>query len=239
MSVYNLHNHTPFSDGAYSIDEICEAHLALAPFQCAGIGISDHLFATPSSRPITGERDFDRLFSEETRRYVEQVHEARGRWSGRLEILCGAEVNWPMNKGMLESVRRSLEGVDYVLFEFVDWAGLTQLANQARKFPCPVGLAHTQVGSSYPNTSFDQVVRTLANARIFYEVSSKFLPLSERDPWYRLLPNHRVSISVGTDTHDDLNVIRTLPTLADFVQARGLGDRLLQLTPASVSPTAG
>src|SRR5262249_18401699 len=97
--VFNLHNHTPFSDGAYTIDEVCEAHLELRGFAVEGIGISDHLFCTPSSREVRGERDFHKLFAEETRHYVKAVNEARARWANKLQIFCGVEINWPLNKG--------------------------------------------------------------------------------------------------------------------------------------------
>ncbi|MBN2447241.1 MAG: hypothetical protein JXO22_10970 [Phycisphaerae bacterium] len=224
--VYNLHNHTPFSDGAYTIDELCEAHLDLGT-PVTGIGISDHLFCTPSSREVKSERDYGRIFGGEKRDYVAEVREARQRWSGKLEILCGAEVNWPLNKPMLSALTGMLDGIDYLLFEFVDWAGLTTLANQARRFPCPIGLAHTEVGVQFPNTSMDQVVRTLANARIFYEISSKFLPLSPNDPWFKTVPNHRVRVTLGTDTHDDLEVLKTLPTLAEYAEQVGLGEKIL------------
>ena len=65
--VLSLHNHTPFSDGAYTIDELCEAHLARKDVKVVGIGIADHLFCTPSSREVRSERDFERLFGLDLR----------------------------------------------------------------------------------------------------------------------------------------------------------------------------
>jgi len=224
--IYNLHNHTPFSDGAYTIDEVAEAHVSHEELDIAGIGICDHLFCTPSSREPSDARDFERIFAGETRRYVEAVHEARDRWAGKLDIVCGCEINWPMNKAYFDVIRKMLDGIDYVLFEYLDWAALTQLANQARHWPCPVGLAHADVTVQFPNTSADQVVRTLANARIFYEINSKFLPLHENDKWFNLLPNHRVSITLGTDTHDDLSCIDDLKTMHAYAVARGLEQKL-------------
>ncbi len=224
--MYNLHNHTPFSDGAYTIDEIIEAHLREPTLSMAGIGISDHLFCTPSSREVTSEKEFDRIFARETRDYVRAVHEARQRWADKVQVFCGAEINWPMNKNMLGSVRALLDGLDYLLFEYVDWAGLTTLANQARRWPCPVGLAHAAVHVSFPTTSMDQVVRTLANARIFYELSAKFFPLEEHDRWFHILPAHRVQVAIGTDTHDDLSVLKQLPRMHEYVERHGLTAKL-------------
>lgn len=239
--IYSLHNHTPFSDGAYTVDEICEAHLdckALRGYELLGVGIADHIFCTPSSREVHNEKEFERLFARETRAYVQMVSEARQRWSGRLPIFCGAEVNWPLNKGLLDCVKNMLDGIDYVLFEYVDWAGLTQLANQARRFPCPVILAHTDVSVQFPNTSMDQVVRTIANARIVYELNSKLMPLASQDQWFKVVPNHRVQIAMGTDTHDDLRVLADLPQLYEYALKHGLSEKLFVPTvraPAAVT----
>ncbi len=227
--IYNLHNHTPFSDGAYMIDEIVEAHLesdALQGYEIGGIGISDHLFVTPSSREVRNEREFERLFGKEARSYVEEVQQARQRWAGKVQIFCGAEINWPLNKGNLDIIRRLMDGLDYVMFEFLDWAGLTQLANQARRWPCPVVLSHTDVTAQFPNTSMDQVVRTLANARIIFELSTKHIPLRNHDRWFRIVPNHRVQVAIGTDTHDELSVINELPRLHEYALECGLGEKL-------------
>jgi histidinol phosphatase-like PHP family hydrolase len=227
--IYNLHNHTPFSDGAYTMDELCEAHLACDTVEFDGVGISDHLFCTPSSREIRNERDFERTFAAETREYVEAVHAVRRRWADRLRVFCGCEINWPLNKHHLNSVRTLLNGIDYVLFEFVDWAGLTQLANQARRWPCPVGVSHTDVARQFPTTSMDQVVRTMANARIFYEINTGMLPLGNQERWFSILPNHRVAISLGTDTHDDLGCIRHVAELVRYAEQKGLDEKYLQL----------
>lgn len=239
-SVYNLHNHTPFSHGAYTIDELCAAHHACEDVEFAGIGITDHLFCTPSSREIRSEREFDRVFARETRNYIDAVHQARRRWAGKLQVFCGCEINWPLNKDKLDLIRTRLNGIDYVLFEFIDWAGLTQLANQARRWPCPIGLAHTDVRRQFPTTSMDQVVRTLANARIFYEVNVAFLPLDQHAQWLSILPNHRVAVSIGTDTHDDLSCIAQVRDVADYLDSVGLGEKYVRPQPrdAAAAPSS-
>ncbi|MFO0836995.1 MAG: hypothetical protein U1D55_00590 [Phycisphaerae bacterium] len=236
-SVFSLHNHTPFSDGAYSIDEVVEAHLDVPGVRVEGVGISDHLFCTPSSRLIHSERDFDRVFAAEARRYVAAVHDARRRWQGRMRIFCGAEISWPLNKGHIGRIRESMAGLDYVLFENLDWAGLTTLANQARRWPCSVGLAHTAVEEQFPSTSMDQVVRTMANTRLFYELNVKLLPLERHERWLSILPQHRVMVSLGVDVHDDLSCIQQLPILYSFVEKHGLAGKMVVPQPRVVTPT--
>jgi hypothetical protein len=207
---------------------LCEAHLACKTVEFDAIGITDNLFCTPSSREIQSERDFERTFAREARDYIEGVHAARQRWAGKLHVFCGCEVNWPLNKPHLGIIRNYLNGIDYVLFEYVDWAGLTQLANQARRWPCPVGLARTDVTQHFPNTSMDQVVRTMANARIFYEANTGLLPMSNHESWFNILPNHRVQVAIGTDTHDDLGCIDQVAEIVEYVDQKGLSEKYLQ-----------
>lgn len=235
QAFYNLHNHTPFSDGAYTVDEIIEAHLRCETLRFDGVGISDNLFCTPSSRDIQHGRDFERTFARETRDYIDAVHAARRRWADKIQVFCGCEINWPLNKNHLDLIRNMLNGIDYVLFEFPDWAGLTQLANQARRWPVPVGLSHTDVTVQFPNTSMDQVVRTMANARIFYEANTSMLPLSNHDRWFSILPNHRVLVAFGADTHDDLDSIDLLAEVVEYVNRKGLCGKYLMPKPREVS----
>ncbi len=237
-SVANLHNHTPFSDGAYSIDELCEAHLSLPDVSVTAVGICDHLFCTPASRPVASEKEFERLFAAETRRYVATVAEARRRWEGRVQVLCGAEVYWPLNRPHVNTMRALLSGFDYVLVECLDWAGLTMLANQSRRWPCPIGLAHTDVESQFKNTSMDQVVRTISNARIFYEVNSKLMPLGRQRPWYQTLTRHRVNLTLGSDTHDELARLSDLREMHGFLADAGLDSRLFLPQPHQREPAA-
>ncbi|MCA9244941.1 MAG: hypothetical protein KDA32_13365 [Phycisphaerales bacterium] len=229
-SVYNLHNHTPFSDGAYTVDELVEAHLDLH-LDIDGIGMSDTLFRTPSSREVSNERDFERVFAGETSAYLAETRAAAERHAGSIRVFCGCEISWPLNKNMLEPMRRMVSGFDYVLFENVDWNGLTTLASQSRRWPCPIGLSHTAVNVHFPNTSQDQVVRTMANARIFYEVNSIHVPLLESDRWFNVLPQHRVMVAIGTDTHDDLHCLSEIAPMLEFVRRKGLTDRMLEPRP--------
>ena len=70
----------------------------------------------------------------------------------------------------------------------------------------------------------------MANARLFYEVNATFLPLRDSDPWYNLLPRHRVPVALGCDTHDDLQCIGDIKPLHEFVTRCGLHERLLDPT---------
>ncbi len=239
-SVVNLHNHTPFSDGALSIDELCEAHLKLPGVKVEAIGICDTLFCTPTSRPIENERQFQQLFRSEAREYVNMVQQARRHWQGRIHLFCGCEIHWNFNKTMLGSVRQILAEleIDYVMFSGLDWAGLTQLANQARTLQRPVGLARTDVGSAFPNTPMEQVVRTMANARIFWELTPDQFAQRLCDPWCNVLQGHKVRVAVGTDTHDDDSCLKSLKGMYDYLDAKKLTDKIFIPEPRRVMAEA-
>jgi hypothetical protein len=235
--LFNLHNHTPFSDGAYSIDELCEAHLAL-DCPVGGIGIADHLFATPSSHEIKSERAFERIFAKETRDYVALVRAAQERWDAKLPIFLGGEINWALNRPYVSQMLNLIGDLDYVMVENLDWAGLTMLANQSKRFPCPVILSHVNVRTDFPNTSLDQVVRTMANARLIYELNPKLMPFENDRAWYKILPQHRVRVAIGLDTHDDLRVLNKLPEIGAFVEDVGLSDKLFIPTTRDLEAAA-
>lgn len=240
MNIANLHNHTPFSDGALVLDEVVAAHLALKDVKVGAVGICDTLFCTPTSREVTSERHYQQMFRSEAREYVAMVQEGRRHWGGKVQVLCGAEIHWGLNKGMINPLRELLAEleIDYVLFSFLDWAGLTQLANQARRFPCPVGLARIDVAEAFPNTSMDQVVRTLVNARIFWEFTSDMFVRGACDPWFNVLSMHRLRIGLGTDTHDDVDCLRHLGGMVDFLNRRSLMDKVLSPEPRTLTPAA-
>ena len=54
-----------------------------------------------------------------------------------------------------------------------------------------------------------------------------------------LLPQHRVRVSFGTDTHDDLRVLRDLKAMAAFVVQAGLSEKVFvpawQQTPTAAT----
>lgn len=238
--VCNLHNHTPFSDGALTIDELVLAHLDLKDVSVAGVGICDTLFCTPTSREVCNDRQYQQMFRSEAREYVAMIQEGRRQWSGKMHVLCGAEIHWGLNKAMLAPLRDLLAEleIDYVLFSCLDWAGLTQLANQARRFPCPVGLARIDVAEAFPNTSMDQVVRTMVNARIFWEFTSDIFARRACDPWCNVLEPHRLRIGIGTDTHDEVSCLKHLGGMVKYLQQRSLLEKVLFPQARILAPAA-
>lgn len=80
MRMYNYHTHTTFSDGANSPEEMVCAAIKLG---FDSIGISDH--------SVT---EFDLswcLAPEQTKVYVETIHELKRKYAGQIRVYCGLE----------------------------------------------------------------------------------------------------------------------------------------------------
>jgi len=83
----SLHNHTIFCDGKDNIETMCRA--AFDKKLCA-IGFSAH---APITKKTGIESDWharDEIFDK----YVEEVLSAKKRWSGKLEVLLGFEIDY-------------------------------------------------------------------------------------------------------------------------------------------------
>jgi hypothetical protein len=52
------------------------------------------------------------------------------------------------------------------------------------------------------------------------------MPLANQDRWFKVVPNHRVYVAIGTDTHDDLSCLDDLPELHEYVLKFGLGEKM-------------
>ena len=71
---------------------------------------------------------------------------------------------------------------------------------------------------------------------LFVQVDALHQPGEFDDNSFALLPGHRVPISIGTDTHDDLDRLGDLRGMHEFVARRGLSERLFR--PATAAQPA-
>jgi len=104
----SLHNHTIFCDGKDDIETMCRA--AFEKKLCA-IGFSAHA-------PIfkkTGFKSDWHVKDEAFGKYIEQVLEAKKRWSGKLEVLLGFEIDYI--KGLRSALDKDITEVnpDYLI----------------------------------------------------------------------------------------------------------------------------
>ncbi|NLS77843.1 MAG: PHP domain-containing protein [Chloroflexi bacterium] len=242
----NLHNHTTWSDGRFAPEEVVQAAIAGG---LTHVGISDH-FKTAKLSATASFVGIDFLDA-----YIQEVRGLAQRYAGQVRVLCGLEVDFsertPMDQFWQRGFRRTpLNGLDYVLFEYVsnpDWRGLplSALVAYRRWLQVPVGLAHTFFGQGFSGAgNAVDLARTLAEQRIFIELStaSPYTTVSSqtgrRVPYYRsddayttalwaALREREVLFSIGSDAHADLAEVADIADAWAFLRERGWEDRLV------------
>lgn len=242
----NLHNHTTWSDGRFSPDEIVRAALAAG---LSHVGISDHF----RSAKLGASGHY--VVIEEFDHYVAELRALSAAYTGRIKVLVGIEIDFSERTPLAQLWRKGfqqtpLNTLDYVLFEYVadrDWQGypLSALLSYRRWLQVPVGLAHNfLVRNLAPTHSAAQLAQTLSEQRIFVELNTAeeytaaISPDDEPVPYYRYPDPYNeaffaacheseVLFSVGSDTHRYLEHVALVKDAHDFLQAQNLAEHLV------------
>jgi PHP domain-containing protein len=254
---HNLHVHSHFSDGLYSVEQII---VSAADQGLSVIGISDHFHSrklrpgTPSVAP-GGVAD-----------YAAAVREAANLFDGLIRVVVGIEVNSAAGDTAMTTLDWSagpLDTLDYVLFEAVgerseEGLDLDELVEIRAQIGVPVGLAHTDLAGSLSSHGTQSLLGALAEHEIFVELC----PTDRHAHWlprelfadagltgtacggapdglmpvwyyraasevYGRLREHGVLVSVGTDMHDDLRTLGRIDDAVCFIQEFDLTGQLL------------
>ncbi|MCL2879272.1 MAG: histidinol-phosphatase [Treponema sp.] len=108
MKYSSLHTHTCFCDGSDDIETMCRAAYAKG---LVAVGFSAHApIAKKTGFKLTWHLPDDRLYE-----YIDEVHAARRRWEGKINVYLGLEVDYI--KGLrcaMDSDIRSLD-LDYCI----------------------------------------------------------------------------------------------------------------------------
>ncbi len=242
----NLHNHTTWSDGRFSPEEIVQTALAAG---LTHVGISDHF----RSAKLGASGYY--VVIEEFDRYVAELRSLGAAYAGRIQVLVGIEIDFSERTPLAQLWRKGfqetpLNTLDYVLFEYVadrDWRGypLSALISYRRWLHVPVGLAHSFLARNFaPTLPATELAQTLAEQRIFVELNTAeeytaaVSPADEPVPYYRYpdpyngaffaaCHEHEVLFSVGSDTHRYLEHVAMVEDAHDFLRAQNLAERLI------------
>lgn len=227
----NLHNHSIWSDGRFSPEQLIELAIQGG---LTHIGISDHFF-TLKLIATQAFVDIDRLTE-----YTQAVRALAGRFAGQIGVLTGLEVDWsPRVYPQLEALLAQANQLDYLLFEYVgdqNWHGdsLEQLLGIRAQIDIPVGLAHNRLDRNFaalypPN----ELALILAEHHIFVELSTCpfYTNFGNEDAYasrlWQSLKQSGVRLSVGSDTHHGQSEIADVHQAHLFLQAHGLEARLI------------
>ncbi len=223
----NLHNHSTFSDGIFAPEAIVRKAIA---YGLNYVGITDHYL----TRKV---RSMDNYALE---RYIEAVGELKNQYSRDIRVLAGVEVDSSRDRTNFDSVRYDLlNSLDYVLFEYVNddlWEGmhLWELFDIVKKIEVPCGLAHNDISRNFREIDYDALLNVLEDSRIFVELSSSPRNSKFGRPYYRFavdffgrLSGTEVQVSIGTDTHTNLEEVGEINDAVAFVEEMRLEENLI------------
>jgi histidinol phosphatase-like PHP family hydrolase len=227
----NLHNHSTWSDGQYSPEQLVRNAVVHG---LTHFGVSDHFF----TMKLTLARFYvgiDQIggYAAELRR----IADAYDRW---IQVLAGIEVDWSGRASpMLPGLWPQIDQLDYVLFEYVqdeEWYGdsLEALLELLPSIPIPAGLAHSNLSRNFAASyTPEQLVRLLEEHGLFVELSTnpETAYYRSQDSYtlrlWQVLAESKVRFSIGSDTHQHIDDVAQVADAHQFLEVRGLLDRLI------------
>jgi len=224
----NLHNHTTYSDGRFSPRDIVEAAIRS---NLTVVGLSDH-YRTAKTRSLQPA-----MLDE----YIEHVRRLALHYKDRIRVLVGLEIDsCPERTDDLSYLPfAQLNKLDFVLFEYVqdEEAGgmsLWELFDMRKELEPPVGLAHNDMGRNFAETEPTVLIPVLETNHLFLELCPSLRHAKLQRPLYRhsadffsRLKGSKVELSVGTDTHDNLEDVGDVHDAYAFMKELGLEKNLL------------
>ncbi len=219
----NLHTHTLYSDGDFQPEAIVSS---AAKGRLDYIAITDH-FETSKVHCLSSNQ-----FSE----YLERIKGMSGRHDG-LHVLAGVEIDTNKRRCKLDSLPIDLlNQLDLVLFEYVDaeeGSRMEEIEDLIREIKVPCGLAHNNIAYNYANLDPDEVADLFSSLNLFVELNTAWLYNVDGLPFYARAEDYyrafkgKVRVSVGSDTHHDLETITDLKGAYTFIKNLGLEKDLL------------
>ncbi len=210
----NFHIHTTWSDGIYTPEIIVREAVKR---KMEKIAITDH-FATRkvSSIPL-----------KYLKMYVEDIKALRKKYRD-IEIYVGVEVDFSPRTDIDELP--DFEELDFVLFEYVQdslWEGypLWMLMELRKRIVPPVILAHNDLSRNFGHSDMESLLRVLEADRIGIELNTNMNYTKLGEFYYRLatpiferIKDFDIPISVGTDLHENLELIDDVDDALSFIQ---------------------
>lgn len=223
----NLHNHTTFSDGTYSPEEIARAALG---YRFTHVAITDY-YHTSRVRSIP---------PEQLEEYIATLRALAARYTGRIKVLVGVEIDsCPERCDPAALPFGLLNKLDFVFFEYVQddlWNGMSlwELLRVARPLTVPIGLAHNDIAKNFEGTDYGVMIPVLECNRMFVELctSPKYSRMQKQyyhhaEDFFARLRGTGASVSVGSDTHHFISEVGAVSDGLAFVERLGLQNNLV------------
>ncbi len=223
----NLHTHTLYSDGDFTVQEV--VHSA---FQAGltHVAITDHFETRKIVNPLS---------RMDLARYLRDIRAARTMYAGRMNVLAGVEIDTNPERCELYALPfELLNSLDLVLFEYVEdplqgGIPLDGLRSLAKELNVPFGLCHWDMDRIYQGRRPEWLADRLSAMGAFVEVPTsqhyardgRFL-YEHSERFYRAFAG-KVRVSIGTDTHHSLEEVGNIGRGMEFLRANGLCGQLL------------
>lgn len=237
----NLHNHTTWSDGYLTPQQLADAAIAAG---LTHVGITDHYH---THKLIRSHKyvDLHRLLD-----YIVEIRLLAKWHADEIKVLAGLEIDFSA-RTQLEPLLTSqlLNQLDYVLFEYVadaEWYGypLDDLLVIRPQITVPVGLAHNPLARNFELLlDAADLVTTLEDNAIFIELCPSrrnavfapdgrpVLPYRYPTPYnealWEALSRSQVLFSIGSDAHHGTAEVEELSDAWKFLDEYGLLDHLI------------
>jgi histidinol phosphatase-like PHP family hydrolase len=225
----NLHNHSSYSDGDFSPEQIAAE---AAQGALTHVAITDHFETAKVRRCLT---------SEQLEGYIKEIRSLNGKYDGSLRVLAGVEIDTNPERCVLEELPIDLlNRLDLVLFEFVndEWNGgssFEEIIPLIDRIKSPCGLVHTDFEKVFQGISPQEVADMLASHDLFAEINTGSIYKRQGIPYYEHAERHyrafhdKVKVGVGTDSHRTLGEVSNVGRGYEFIDRMGLTGDLLKI----------
>jgi len=223
----NLHTHTLYSDGDFTVMEVVSSAFKAG---LTHVAITDHFETCKIINPLK-RMDFER--------YLRDLQAARMMYEGRINVLAGVEIDTnPQRCDLYELPFDLLNELDLVLFEYVEdplqgGIPLNELRSLTKDLKVPFGFCHWDMDRIYHDREPSWLADRLAELGAFVEVPTsqhyardgRFL-FEHSERFYRAFKG-KVKVSIGTDMHHSLGEVGNIGRGLDFLRSNGLCGQLL------------
>lgn len=204
MNLKDVHNHTIWSDGENTIEEMV---LNAIEKNVSVIGISDH-FNTNKCKSVS---------INNLSKYLKEINVIKKKYKDKVEVLAGMEICiLPYPNSMSNIPIDLINKFDFVLIEYLDLLApsidLSFVRDFLSKITCKKGLAHTDlIKLSNKFNSLEDTIKFLKDNDLYWELNSSssceaLYDISSGDnkilELIDMLNKYNIEVIPGSDTHD-------------------------------------
>jgi histidinol phosphatase-like PHP family hydrolase len=227
MKRINLHNHTTFSDGTATPEELVKAAINA---NIAVLAITDHYEYFWKIR----------MEPKNIRRYIDVLSHMKKKYADNILLKSGLEVDC-RRADEKDFPYDQVSTLDLVLFERVyTMDDLRKLLRMRERLRTKVGLAHPTFDGFHDP---EELIKLLETHKIFIELNTavydydgiddpprKYCPLffETQEDFFKMLKGKHIEISVGSDSHN-LEMVDDLERAYKFIEKLGLEGNMIDI----------